>query len=250
MIQQQESPPKTPKTSSEDGGGIELPEINQSNLKTAATHKSTSVKSVRIAQSATSVRTGAKSRTAKSRASTSVPKSRPLTTASRQLAVLDKLSVLDNMDSNIRKDIKWIDGLESTGTLQVGEPLRRTGSTTHVYTRETGNRHYKMRICRGLVSHQIAGQNTSPALGGVSGGRLVDSPSKLEYLEREYQGESHFLSNPHGMFASPVPRSSHSPSPLPTLHQKQTSPFPSVYRASYPPVGKMNSKGQSLVSGK
>ncbi|XP_072040927.1 uncharacterized protein [Amphiura filiformis] len=248
MIQQ--APPKsaqkTPKVSSELR--LELPEINNTNQK-AATVKTTSVKSVRIAKSAASVRTGSKSRlTTKSRASTSIPKSRPMTT-SRQFAVLDKISVLDNIDSNIGEDIKWIDGLESTGTLQVGEPLRRTGSTTHVYTRDTGNKHYKMRICRGLVSHNLTGQfNSFPVPPSVSGGRIVDSPTKMEYLEKEYQGESHFLTNPHGMFASPVPVGSpYSSSPLPSL-RRQSSAISNSHHASN--SSDSNSRKQSVVSGK
>ncbi len=216
-----ESAQKTPKPTPEEG--VELPQINDTNQQGAAA-KGTSVKSVRIAKSATTVRTGSKSRSSKSRASTSIPKSRPLTTASRQFAVLDKMSVLDHIDSNVSEDMRWIDGFESTGTLQVGEPMRRTGSTTHIYTRETGNRHYKMRICRGLVSHNLAAAAAGhfPALpGGVSGGRLVDTPTKMEYLEKEYQGESHFLTNPHGMFASPEPtRSQYSASPLPSLRRQ------------------------------
>lgn len=219
------SPTSAPKTLE---SGIELPKLYPPpSMSQKSRSQTASTKSVRIATSAISARTATKSRASTSSA---MPKSRPLTTATttRQLAVLDKLSVLSTFDANLGEDIRWIDGMESTGTLQVGEPLRPTGTTTHEYRRSAGpgRRHYKMRICRGLVSHSLAGQYNSQLPNGVSGGRMLDSPSKLEYLEQEYQGESHFLSDPRGvgMFSSPIPTYSiKSSSPLPSLHHRQLS---------------------------
>lgn len=218
------SPTSAPKTLE---SGVELPKLYPPPSSSQKSRSQTaSTKSVRIAQSAISgTRTATKSRASTSSA---MPKSRPLTTAttSRQLAVLDKLSVLSSFDANLGEDIRWIDGMESTGTLQVGEPLRPTGTTTHEYRRSAGRRHYKMRICRGLVSHSLAGQYNSQLPNGVSGGRMLDSPSKLDHLEQEYQGESHFLSDPRGMFSSPIPTYSiKSSSPLPSLHHRQLSAF-------------------------
>ncbi|XP_072171559.1 uncharacterized protein [Diadema setosum] len=89
----------------------------------------------------------------------------------RQLAILDKYTVLGKMDYNAAEDLKWISGIESTGTLQIGpEGQRLTGYGYKVY--RDGDRHPKLRIRRGLVSHNLAGSSkNSPALG-VSGGRI------------------------------------------------------------------------------
>ena len=94
----------------------------------------------------------------------------------RQLAILDKTTVLDKMDYNAAEDIRWISGIESTGTLQVGPVTSShlTGRGYKVY--RNGSVHPKLRIRRGLVSHSLAGNaKNSPKLG-VSGGRINEDP--------------------------------------------------------------------------
>ncbi|XP_071787487.1 uncharacterized protein [Asterias amurensis] len=115
--------------------------------------------------------------TAKSRASTA-----------RQLAVLDKQSVFNTMDSNIREDIQWISGLEAMGTLHIGG-LKRPRSTARFY--KNTEKHHKLKIQRGLVSHKLAAHDQSlPTLLGIHGGRLNDSAdgvAKTKHLESQYQ---------------------------------------------------------------
>ncbi len=115
--------------------------------------------------------------TAKSRASTA-----------RQLAVLDKQSVFNSMDSNIREDIQWISGLEAMGTLHLGG-LKRPRSTARFY--KNTEKHHKLKIQRGLVSHKLTAHDQSlPTLLGIHGGRLndsADSVAKTKHLESQYQ---------------------------------------------------------------
>ncbi|XP_030836249.1 uncharacterized protein LOC755341 [Strongylocentrotus purpuratus] len=89
----------------------------------------------------------------------------------RQLAILDKTTVLSRMDYNAAEDIKWISGIESTGTLQIGPSGDKlAGRAYKVY--RNGPKHPKLRIRRGLVSHNLAGNNKNSPKFGVSGGRI------------------------------------------------------------------------------
>nr|XP_054754779.1 uncharacterized protein LOC129260823 [Lytechinus pictus] len=89
----------------------------------------------------------------------------------RQLAILDKTTVLSRMDYNAAEDIKWISGIESTGTLQIGPSGDKlTGRAYKVY--RNGEKHPKLRIRRGLVSHNLAANNKNSPKFGLSGGRI------------------------------------------------------------------------------
>ncbi|XP_038056291.1 uncharacterized protein LOC119728214 [Patiria miniata] len=137
-------------------------------------------------RSVCSQRTTAPSRQKSFSRNASTGKSRAST--ARQLAILDKQAVFSRMDSNIREDIRWISGMDAMGTLHLGS-LKLPRSTSHFYN-NTG-KHHKLKIQRGLVSHQLAAHDQSlPTLLGVHGGRLNDSAdgvAKTKHLQSQYQ---------------------------------------------------------------
>ncbi|XP_006822868.1 uncharacterized protein LOC100372543 [Saccoglossus kowalevskii] len=102
---------------------------------------------------------------------------------SRQMAILDKTSVIQRMDENVQEDVRWISGLESVGSLRVGS----VGSAT---SRSNPDRSDKMKICRGFVSHSTSPRFQNLPVVPLKGGGITHSVSKSEYLQSPYRGNS------------------------------------------------------------
>lgn len=93
---------------------------------------------------------------------------RPVT---RQMSVLDRRTVLSQMDQNFGEDITWLNGIEALGALQIG--TGRSRSSAHFYDNRV--QHYKLRICRGLVSHNLDRLGKENPTLDVSGDKMRET---------------------------------------------------------------------------
>ncbi|XP_033109033.1 uncharacterized protein LOC117110435 isoform X2 [Anneissia japonica] len=89
----------------------------------------------------------------------------------RQMSILDKRSVIRDNNPRIREDMSWISSQESTGSLCIGRPRQLT--TLRAYS--DSNKHYRLKICRGIASRSHDSTDEQSPAFSLKGGRLNES---------------------------------------------------------------------------
>lgn len=117
--------------------------------------------------------------TAKS--STSAIPNRPTT---RQMAILDKQTVINKYNESLHEDILWLEGQENTGSLAIRPRIQSS------HGRKKDLLYNKERICKGSVAHKLyVEKNTSSKRPrfSVSGGKFTPPNSMSPLLRTQTQ---------------------------------------------------------------
>ena len=116
-------------------------------------------------------------------------------TSHRQMAVLDKRSVLSHMDGRkIKEDLVLIMGQESTGSLCMEPPKWRNNNPKSTYNKE--------KICKGSNTRASSGKSKGFPFLSVSGGKYSPTVVQSPLMRSQTQCS---LSNQRMTMNSPSP---------------------------------------------
>ncbi|XP_071951537.1 uncharacterized protein [Antedon mediterranea] len=122
-------------------------------------------------------------RSSVSRSNKSTSQNASISQKMRQMSILDRQSVMKRSNSRLSEDMNWISGQESTGSLCIGQPQQRTKSQAY----SDSDKHYKLKICRGIASRSKDYIDQSPVFS-LNGGKLNES-----WLEKKFQPSSRLV---------------------------------------------------------